>query len=364
MTKFGFLFVLAMALWPPPAAAQDSSVFDWVAFHRANDQSWAQRTGLPPKDVRKLRLAAGVADDEPSNPIDAIDAKTLPRGRILFVTAAGSGHCLNVSVFHRRGRSFEELWSESETPEGGGFCHPSLCRDATTWATRKNQVIVVVPVNLEGAPMGVCDENVILTYKGAGRNFVLAETKHLAAQCGLDDYQRALHMAFAEPEGSVSPALDRLVTIHIFPSFRPESAIAFEKTENGLAISRLAFSQQAWKQLAIFTRRQTPSQCIAAAKSIPIERTQVNISRGDAQRLLDDLKKIDLQTDSCPRLADGSCAHIFDGETFTIILEDGRLLRLTNVEGIKGVRSQNPALSHWVTGLRAFVKVREQPSHN
>ena len=156
----------------------------------------------------------------------------------------------------------------------------------------------------------------------------------------------------------------RLVTVHFFPSFGPESAIAFEKTASGLAISRLAFSRQAWKQLAVLTRRQTPSQCIAAAKSIPIERTQVNISQGDAQRLLDDLKKIDLQTDSCPRRADGSCVDIFDGETFTIILEDGRLLRLTNVEGLKGVRSENPALSHWVTSLRAFVKAREQTSHN
>jgi hypothetical protein len=363
MIRFGFLFVLAMALWPSSAAAQDSSPFDWIAFHRANDQSWALRTGLSPKEIRKLRLAAGVADDEPSNPVDTIDARTLPGERILFVTAAGSGHCLDVTVFHHRGRSFEELWSAGETPDGTAFCHPSFCRYATTWATRKNQVIVVMPVNLGGAPMGVCDESVMLTYKGARKTYVLSETRHLASQCGLDDYHRALHMTFAQPEGSASPALDRLVTIHFF-SFRPESAIAFEKTANGLAVSRLAFSQQAWKQLAVLDRRQTPSQCIAAAKSIPIERTQVNISEGDAQRMLDDLKKIDLQTDSCPRHADGSCADILDGEIFTIILEDGRLLRLTNVEGLKGVRSENPALSHWVKSLRDFVKIREIKSNN
>ena len=366
MTRFGFIMCLAvsLSLGRPRAAAQESSTFDWIAFHRANDQSWAQRTGLSAKEIRKLRLAAGVADDEPSNPVDLIDARTLPGERILFVTAAGSGHCLHAAVFEHGGRGSKKIWSASLMPGGAGFCHPSLCRDAKTWATRKNQVIVAVPVNLEGAQMGVCDENVLLTYKGAGKTYVLAETKHLAAQCGVDDYQRALHMAFAEPEGAASPSLDRLVTVHFFPSFRPESAIAFEKTSNGLAISRLRFSQQAWEKLAVFTRRQTPSQCIAAAKAIPIQRTQVNISQGDVQRLLDDLKKIDLQTDSCPRSPDGSCARIFDGETITIILEDGRLLGLTNVNGVKGVRSENPALSHWVKSLRDFVKIREVKPNN
>jgi hypothetical protein len=199
-----------------------------------------------------------------------------------------------------------------------------------------------------------------LTYKGTGKTYVLAETKHLPAQCHASDYQLALQMAFAEPDGS----LDRLVTVHSFPSFRPESAIVFEKTANGLAISRLAFTRQAWKQLAVLTTRQTPSQCIAAAKSIPIKRTQVNISQGDVQRMLDELKTIELQMDSCPRRSDGRCAHMFDGEVFTIVLEDGRVLQLTNVRGLKDIRSENPALSHWVMNLLDFVKVREMKPNN
>jgi hypothetical protein len=360
MTKFGVFFILVTVLSPLRSPAQSDSNFDWIAFHRANDQSWAQRTGLSPKEVRNLRLAAGVADDESSNPVDAIDARTLPGHRILFVTAAGSGHCLHVGVFEHRGRAFQKIWSASLMPGGAGFCHPSLCRDATTWATKTNQVIVVVPVNLEDAPMGVCDESVILTYKGTGKTYVLAETKHLPAQCHAYDYQLAVQMAFAEPEMS----MNRVVTVHSFPSFGPESAIVIERTASGLAISKLAFTHQAWKQLAVLNTRQTPSQCIAAVKSIPIERTQVNISQGDVQRMLDELKTIDLQMDSCPRRSDGRCAHMFDGEVFTIVLEDGRVLQLTNVRGLKDVRSENPALSHWVTNLLDFVKVREIKPNN
>jgi hypothetical protein len=114
----------------------------------------------------------------------------------------------------------------------------------------------------------------------------------------------------------------------------------------------------------VFSRNLTPSQCIAEAKSIPIERTRANISPDDAQRLLDELSKIDLTTDSCPRQFDGSCAQIFDGTSYAVVLEDGRLLRLIDVSGLKQVRSENPALLHWITSLREFVKLREEPSHN
>src|SRR6478672_8264643 len=103
---------LFLAIVPSWITAQESPTFDWAAFHRKNDQSWARRTGLSAQEIRKLRLADGIADDEPSNPLDTIDARTLPGGRILLVTAAGSGHCLTVNVFSRSG--FQRLLSVSE----------------------------------------------------------------------------------------------------------------------------------------------------------------------------------------------------------------------------------------------------------
>ncbi|HVG91061.1 MAG TPA: hypothetical protein VNB54_06185, partial [Alphaproteobacteria bacterium] len=256
------------------------------------------------------------------------------------------------------------LWSESETPDGGGFCHPSVCGPATVSATRKNQVVVTVPIQPEGAPMGICDDNLILTYRGSGKTYSLVGTEHRASRCGQEAYLVAIQMAFADPEDKALNSVERIVTVNVYPSFKPESAITIEKTASGLTISRLAFSHRAWRQLDVFTRNLTPSQCIAEAKSIPIERSRVNISPGDVQRLLDELSKIDLNTDSCPRRPDGACALIFDGMSFTVVLEDGRLVHLVDVSGLKNVRSENPALLHWVTGLRKFVNIREQPAHN
>ena len=57
-----------------------------------------------------------------------------------------------------------------------GFCHPPLCRYASAFATTKNQVKIVVPVQLENAPMGVCDgkHGVNISYKEkGGKTYVL-----------------------------------------------------------------------------------------------------------------------------------------------------------------------------------------------
>jgi hypothetical protein len=69
-----FLVVIA---GPTVLLGQGGPEFDWKTFHRANDREWSYKTGLPPEDIRRLRLAAGIADDEAYNPIDWIDAKTL-----------------------------------------------------------------------------------------------------------------------------------------------------------------------------------------------------------------------------------------------------------------------------------------------
>ncbi len=352
--------VVLLLVASQPVCAQNPSTFDWVAFHRADDLTWSRGTGLSPQEIRNLRLAVGIADDEPSNPLDAIDARTLPHERILLVTAAGSGHCLDVNVLSRHGRGFQKLWSVGEMPDGSGFCHPSLCRYASAFATRKNQVEIVVPMHLAGAPMGVCDENMVVTYQGKGKTYVLAATQHWAARCGLDDYQIAVRTAIADAKNPAPDTTERVVAVHIFPSFSPESAIVFDKTANGVAITYLTFSRKVHSLLNVLVQSQTPSQCIAQAKSIPIERTPVNISPADAQRLLNGLNKIDLNMYPCARHADGTCVYIEDGTAYTVALEDGRLLHLWSVGGLKGITSENAALLQWVTTLRELVKAREQ----
>jgi hypothetical protein len=334
---------------------QDSSKFDWKAFHRANDREWSYKTGLPPEDIRRLRLAAGIKDDEELNPIDLIDGKTLGHERILLVTAAGSGHCLTVAVYEPHGKGYREVWSASEMPEGAGFCHPSLCRDAEARAEKKNRIVVSVPGQTEDAKMGVCDLQTVLTFQAAGKSYVLAKTEQVDERCRAEDYMRALSEAFtpdASPDGR-----ERLITIIRVPGFEAEWAFAMDKTANGLELKRLAFREP--KRLpSIFSKPRTPSHCIAEAKSIPIDETAVSISQSDAQRLMNELSKIDLNTDSCPRNPNGTCAHFLDGTTYRLVFPDGRIVQLENVSGLKGVRSQNPALLDWLDELMKYVRAQ------
>jgi hypothetical protein len=339
---------------------QDSSKFDAKAFHRANDREWSAKTGLPPEDIRRLRLAAGIEDDEELNPIDWIDAKTLGHERILLVTAVGSGHCLTVAVYEPHGRSFRKLWSEYAMPDGGGFCHPSLCRDAEARAAKKNRIIVSVPAQTEGAQMGVCDLQTVLTFQAAGKSYVLAKTEQVGERCRAEDYMRALSEAFTpddNPDGR-----ERLITIIRVPGFGAEWAFAMDKTANGLEMKRLAFREL--KRLpSIYEKPRTPSQCIAEAKSIPIDETPISISQSDAQRLMNGLSKIDLNTDSCPRNPNGTCAHFRDGTTYRLVFPDGGIVQLENVSGMKGVRSENPALLDWLLELMKYVRRQEiQPA--
>ncbi|HEX3156286.1 MAG TPA: hypothetical protein VHV32_16785 [Candidatus Angelobacter sp.] len=352
------LFFIALA-GSSALLGQDFSRFDAKAFHRANDREWSAKTGLPPEDIRRLRLAAGIEDDEELNPIDWIDAKTLGHERILLVTAAGSGHCLTVAVYQPHGRSFRKLWSEYAMPDGGGFCHPSLCRDAEARAAKKNRIIVSVPAQAEGAEMGVCDENTILTFQGEKKTYVLTKTEHTAERCNADDYRRAISESLHPGDDS-----HRLVTVFAITNLPDEPTIAIEKTPNRIEVDRLTFREELWTHALSHWKSQTPSQCIAEAKSLPIDKTPMSISAGDARRLVDELNKIDRSADSCPRNANGTCAYILDGAVYRVAFPDGFIVQLQDVTGMKGLRSENAALLDWVHELMRYVRPQgNKPAH-
>jgi hypothetical protein len=93
------------------------------------------------------------------------------------------------------------------------------------------------------------------------------------------------------------------------------------------------------------------SQCIELAKAAAVERTPLPLPRESAQRFFDDLAKMDFATDRCPRNKDGTCAYLRDGVSYVVQIRDGRSARLTDVSAYSGMRSENPALSNWVTEL-------------
>jgi len=168
------------------------------------------------------------------------------------------------------------------------------------------------------------------------------------AYCDPDTYRRALDIVFGQATNG-----ERVATVQVLPSFQPESAIAFDRTPNGLVVSRITFRKQLWLQMGLGSPgdAKTALGCIELAKAAAVEKTPVPLPRESAQRFIDDLAKIELATDRCPRKKDGTCAYLRDGVSYVVQLRDGRSARLTDVSAYSGLRSENPALSNWVTEL-------------
>lgn len=178
--------------------------------------------------------------------------------------------------------------------------------------------------------------------------------------CAMETYQKTLDIVFNE-----ATAGKRVATIQVLRSFLPEWAIAFDATPEGLVVSRTSFRKQLWERFSGGSAVKTPSECVEMAKA-GAETTPVPLPREWAQRFIDDLAKIDLSTDSCARNKNGSCVQMYDGDNYLVQLEDGRSVRLTDVANLNGAKSENPALSSWVTELlkTSFPPVlSESPAH-
>jgi hypothetical protein len=168
------------------------------------------------------------------------------------------------------------------------------------------------------------------------------------AQQFLDTYQKALDTVFDQ-----STNAERIVTLQVIPSFQPEWAVVFDRTPDGLVVSRVTLRKPLWPQILRggSGSPMTASQSIELAKAAAVVRTPLPLPRESAQRFIDDLAKMDFTTDHCPRNKNGTCALIADGVMYVVQLRDGRSARLTGFGDLSGVRSENPALSNWVTEL-------------
>jgi hypothetical protein len=277
-----------------------------------------------------------------------VAARTLPHERILFVSASGNGHCLRVGVYEHRGKSFRELWSVREMPDGAGFCRESPCTNPSASATKKGEVAISIPFRDKTTDVEDCDQVRSFTYRPSRKTYKLASQQSGQAHCDLNTYQRALDTVF-----SLAVNAERVATVQVLPSFHPEWAIAFDRTPNGLIVSRITLQKQLWLQLGLGSQSPSklPSQCVELAKAATVERATVPLARESAQRFIDDLAKMDFVTDACPRQKDGTCALVEDGVDYVVQFDDGPSVRLTDVSVFVGMRSENPSLSNWVTEL-------------
>ncbi len=354
MKHLAIALLLALQLLPcrvvarqTMSAAPEHPDTYWINLHHTDDLNWAQQTKMQVADFQKLRRAAGISDEQELVRIARVDSTTLPDHRILLATASGNGHCLMVGVYDRRGKNFLERWSVQETPDGGGFCREPLCRNPDTTATKKGTVVISIPFR-DKAEAEDCDHIRVFTYSADGDTYQLANQQITQAECDLDTYQEALQTEFYRTVGG-----ERVVTLQVLPSFRHESAIVIDKTSDGLVVSRITFRKQLWSQLDLSTPgpRKTPSQCIRIAKAADVERKILPLPNGAAQRFVDELSKIDFAIDECPRGKDGRCRYVMDGRYYTLQFHGRPAIRLTDVSRLGDLRSENPALSNWISEL-------------
>jgi hypothetical protein len=177
---------------------------DWVHYHASQDRSFALTTGMREDQVRKLRLAAGVADEQAMAIIQTINTRTLPRLHILVVSSSGNRSCLTAGVYERRGRNFEKVWSVSETQNGAGICYEPWCQNPEISAEKSGEVKIRVPSRGGDAGAATCDHTENIVYRPSGKTYALAEESSVQAQCGEDAFSVARGIAVHKPmEASV-----------------------------------------------------------------------------------------------------------------------------------------------------------------
>jgi hypothetical protein len=118
------------------------------AWHRQEWVTWSNKTGLPIMTIERLWRTTMGSDTQASfgEGIEMVDAASLrSRNQLLFVTAGGNGHCLNLYVFGNSGNDGKPLWELSKLPNGGGICREQLLPYPTAYARPTGDIVVQVP---------------------------------------------------------------------------------------------------------------------------------------------------------------------------------------------------------------------------
>jgi len=327
----------------------------WPAFHLNEDKTLAKRMNLDPKDIRQLRLAAGISDDDPADSIGRFDVRTLGRGHVLLTIERGAPSCVEVVVVAPRTRGYRKVWSVDATPAREPLCRPPNCWSLHVWAKKKGEVEISLPIAASNSDPD-CTKGQVLTYRWNKHNYQLAEEKKFDAPCGIETTNRAITLAFREAAG---PG-ETLAMLEVFPSFWPQHAIAIQRTPTGTVVYELRFERPV--EFGWLTHRQTPAECIERAKAVAPIRTVLPISTEEAEGFVTKLGQIDLKTDRCPRGKTGECSFLLDGTMLAVWLSNGRTAEFHDIGGLKDIVSENPHLHQWAQALLLAAKNAQNAS--
>jgi len=176
--------------------------------------------------------------------------------------------------------------------------------------------------------------------------------------CGVGTYHDSLDLAF---KNATSGSGENLVTVQVLPSFENEYALVLKHVGSDIKLVRATFHEQLWNYLGPpLALPRTRQQCLELAKTAKVDTVELSARADDTKELWASFRNTNLDTDTCPR-RHGQCAHILDGTDFVIQTSDGHSQRITEVAGMKGIRSENPALLEWVHALLQTAKNSQPP---
>jgi hypothetical protein len=206
-----------------------------------------------------------------------------------------------------------------------------------------------VPRQNSSNEFGQCDVASFFKYRWTGHTYALTGEENTSINCAIDTYYDALDIIL----GGLTES--RIVSIQVLQPFGLEYAVVFSQDKGQLSVNRLVARRKVSSELALLARRQTPSQCIHQAQTIPVDRTPVPLTEDKAAALMHSLKEINLHSRACAVDNQGRCAGLLDATVYVVQTDNSAPIHLTDTTDMKHVRNENDAFLRWVTEVLELV---------
>jgi hypothetical protein len=317
----------------------------WKQIHRTADLDFASSTKLPLTEVQGLRRAAGVEDSMPGVEIERM-WPIHSTDRYLVTTVAGEAECMKLGVYEKTKGGFRRVWSADRLPNGEALCGGIVCPRPWVMMTKDAGIRTEASSRGKNVTNEACSLVIHLTYSPKGPGYELSENRTETRKCDFWTYHQSLGEAF----GATSENRNRILTVEIVPSFLNEWAIVFDKSPNGITVSKISFDKHLWTTLALGAPGpgKTAEGCLWIAKHSPTTREAVLIEREKVSKFLADFERVDLHMDRCSRNASGNCVYMADGTAYYVVLPNRQARRVSGWGGASDTKNENPQLAEWV----------------
>lgn len=149
-----------------------------LSQHQREDQSWAQKTGLPVSDVRAIRMFAGINDNTDGSRLLNLDADSLKVRHQILLVERQNGTCTRVHVVERSGDTFKEVWTLTKVPDpifglSGDTKSRGICKGSVNaHGTPEGGIVLEVRIQNDPFQRSVPTDTYLFQWKGDRYEFV------------------------------------------------------------------------------------------------------------------------------------------------------------------------------------------------